>query len=179
MEADPETDHLNSFKFIFQKPIQKKETRKGRERGRENLKQAPHCQHRARRGARTHEPRNHDPSRRRTLSQLSHPGSPVDEKLITKATKPGNASFLGSWFLACWDPVSVTEELIGRASGKPGIAGVCPSSQLMTTQEPATDLLPLLLLLFHMPRETVSPLRAESLNLHSFIPLSSKENTLC
>ena len=33
----------------------------GRERG--NPTQAPHCQHRARRGTRTHEPRDHDLSR--------------------------------------------------------------------------------------------------------------------
>ena len=47
-----------------------------RERERQNLKQAPHCQPRARRGARTHEARDHDLSRSRRLNQLSHPGAP-------------------------------------------------------------------------------------------------------
>ena len=38
--------------------------------------QAPSCQHRAWRGARTHEPWDHDLSRSRTISQLSPPGTP-------------------------------------------------------------------------------------------------------
>ena len=43
--------------------------------------QAPCCQHRTWRGARTHEPRDHDPSWRQMLNRLSHPSalrSPLD-----------------------------------------------------------------------------------------------------
>ena len=51
-----------------------------RERGRHSIRnrlQALSCQHRARRGARTHRPRDHDPSRSRPLNRLSHPGAPT------------------------------------------------------------------------------------------------------
>ena len=50
-----------------------------RDRGRHRIPsrlQAPSCRHRARRGAPTHEPRDHDLSRSRTLHRLSHPGAP-------------------------------------------------------------------------------------------------------
>ena len=52
---------------------------RGRERGTQNPKRAPSPElsaHRARHGAQTHEPRDHDPSRSRTLNLLSHPGAP-------------------------------------------------------------------------------------------------------
>ena len=51
-----------------------------RERGRHGIRsrlRAPSCQHRARRGARTHRPRDHDPSRSGTLNRLSPPGAPL------------------------------------------------------------------------------------------------------
>ena len=51
----------------------------GLERGRHriwNRLQALSCQHRARRGARTHGPRDHDLSQSRPLNRLSHPGAP-------------------------------------------------------------------------------------------------------
>ena len=38
--------------------------------------QTPSCQHKARRGARTHEPRDHDLSRSQMLNRLSHQGAP-------------------------------------------------------------------------------------------------------
>ena len=41
-----------------------------------NRLQALSCQHRARRGARIHGPRDRDLSRSRTLNRLSHPGAP-------------------------------------------------------------------------------------------------------
>ena len=41
-----------------------------------NRLQAPSCQRRARRGARTHGPWDHDLSRSRPLNWLSHPGAP-------------------------------------------------------------------------------------------------------
>ena len=49
-----------------------------RERETQNLNrlQALSCQHRARRGARTHELWDHDLSLSRTLNRLSHPGAP-------------------------------------------------------------------------------------------------------
>ena len=56
-----------------------REQERGRERGRRRIRnrlQAPSCQHTARRGTRTHKPRDHDLSRSRTLNQLSHPGAP-------------------------------------------------------------------------------------------------------
>ena len=52
---------------------------RGRERGRHRIWsriQALSCQHRDWRGARTHEPWDHDLSRSRTLNWLSHPGAP-------------------------------------------------------------------------------------------------------
>ena len=50
-----------------------------RERGRHRVRSrlhAPSCQHRARRGARTAAPGDHDLSQSRTLNRLSHPGAP-------------------------------------------------------------------------------------------------------
>ena len=52
---------------------------RGRERGRHRIRsrlQAESCQHRARRGASTHEPWDHNLSRNRMLNRLSHPGAP-------------------------------------------------------------------------------------------------------
>ena len=55
------------FKFIyFERERERESARVGegqRERERENPKQALHCQHRARHGAQTHEPGDHDLSR--------------------------------------------------------------------------------------------------------------------
>ena len=51
----------------------------GSERGRHRIRnrlQALSCQHRAPRGAPTHEPRDHDLSRSRKLNRLSHPDAP-------------------------------------------------------------------------------------------------------
>ena len=53
---------------------------RGRERARHRIwsrTQARSCQHTARRGARTHEPWDHDLSRSQTLNWLSHPGTPM------------------------------------------------------------------------------------------------------
>ena len=54
--------------------------RGGAERGRHRIRsrlQALRHQHRAGCGARTHRPRDHDPSRSRMLTRLSHPGAPT------------------------------------------------------------------------------------------------------
>ena len=56
-----------------------------RERGRHRIRsrlQAPSCQHRAPRGARTREPRNHDLSRSERLKRLSHPRAPENTKIF-------------------------------------------------------------------------------------------------
>ena len=56
---------------------------RGREReGTEDLKKALRRQHRARRGARTHELRDHDLSRSQTLNRLSLAGAPVSDFLL-------------------------------------------------------------------------------------------------
>ena len=52
---------------------------RGPERGRHRIRstfQALSHQHRARPGARTHKPQDHDPTRSRTLNRLSPPGAP-------------------------------------------------------------------------------------------------------
>ena len=56
-----------------------------RERETQNPKQlqAPSCQHRARRGARTHEPRDGELSRSWMLNRLSSPGTPWSYSLNT------------------------------------------------------------------------------------------------
>ena len=48
--------------FILREREKESMQGRGRERG-ENLKQAPHCQHRAQRGARSHKPWDHDLNR--------------------------------------------------------------------------------------------------------------------
>ena len=53
---------------------------RGRERGRHGIGsklQALSCQHRARCGARTHEPQDQDLSQSQLLNRLSHPGAPI------------------------------------------------------------------------------------------------------
>ena len=73
---------FNVYLFSRQRETEHEQGRV-RERGRHgiwNRLQALSCQHRARRGARTCEPRDHDPSRSRTLNRLSHPGAPKINK---------------------------------------------------------------------------------------------------
>ena len=69
-----------SFTYLFLKDRETEhEWGMDRERGRHRIwsrPQAPSCQHRARHGARTHEPWDHDLSRSWTLNRLSHPGVP-------------------------------------------------------------------------------------------------------
>ena len=70
---------FNVYLFLRQRETGHERGR-GRERGRHrigNRLQAPSHQPRARRGARTHGPRDCDLSRSRTLNQLSHPGTPL------------------------------------------------------------------------------------------------------
>ena len=62
-----------------------------RERGRHRIQsrlQAPSRQPRARHGARTHRPRDHDQSRSRTLNRLSHPGAPGQEFDVRQRKRP-------------------------------------------------------------------------------------------
>ena len=70
---------FNVYLFLTERETEHEQGR-GRERGRHrigNRLQALSCQHRARRGARTHRLRDHDLGRSRTLNRLSHPGDPV------------------------------------------------------------------------------------------------------
>ena len=70
-----------------------------RERGRHriwNRLQALSCQHRARCGARTHGPRNHDLSQSRPLNQLSHPGAPLQIISAVTFASPSCHNFLFS-----------------------------------------------------------------------------------
>ena len=73
---------INCFSclFIFERQRETEhEQGRGRERGGHRTRsrlQAPSCRHRARRGARTHGPRDRDLSRSRTLNRLRHPGAP-------------------------------------------------------------------------------------------------------
>ena len=65
--------------FIFERETECKQGR-GRERGRHRIRsrlQTPSRQHRGGHGSRTHEPRDHNLSRSRTLNRLSHPGVPA------------------------------------------------------------------------------------------------------
>ena len=72
----------NVYLFLREKD---RERGKGRERGRHRIRsglQAPSCRPRARRGARTHGPRDRDQSRSRTLNRLSHPGAATSQKSV-------------------------------------------------------------------------------------------------
>ena len=69
---------FNVYLFLRHRETEHEQGR-GRERGRHRIRsrlQALSCQHRARRGARTHRPWDHDLSRSWTLNRLSHPGAP-------------------------------------------------------------------------------------------------------
>ena len=79
---------FNVYLFLRQRETEHERGRV-RERGRHRIRsrlQALSCQHRAQRRARTHELRDHDLSRSRTLNQLSHLGAP-------------NSSFYEKWNL--------------------------------------------------------------------------------
>ena len=83
-----QTDILFFLMFIFERERERERERggahklgKGRERERDRDTESEagsrlSCQHRARRGARTHEPRDRDLSRSRTCHQLSPPRCP-------------------------------------------------------------------------------------------------------
>ena len=68
---------FNVYLFLRQRETEHERGR-ARERGRHRIwsrLQALSCQHRARCGAQTHGPRDHDLSWSRTLNRLSHPGA--------------------------------------------------------------------------------------------------------
>ena len=84
---------FNIYLFLRQRESM---NRGGSERGRHriwNRPQALSCQHRARRGARTHGPWDHDLSRSRTLNRPSHPGAPKN-CLLTEYVKPGANAYM-------------------------------------------------------------------------------------
>ena len=65
--------------------------------GERNPKQALHCLCRARCGARTHKPWDHDLSRRRTLNRLSHPGAPGKSSLERTNAEVSDISKARTW----------------------------------------------------------------------------------
>ena len=70
--------------YLFLRKTEHKQD-KGKERVRHRIwsrVQAWSCQHRARGGAQTHEPRYHDSSWSQTFNQLSHPGAPDCLKIL-------------------------------------------------------------------------------------------------
>ena len=81
--------------FYFERERERVQAGQGqRERGRHRIRsrlRAPSRQHRARRGARTHEPRDYDLSRNWTLNRRSHPGAPGLRRFKTETVpgKPG------------------------------------------------------------------------------------------
>ena len=81
-------EELCLFVCLF---LREREHKPGRVRGRGRHRirsrlQSLSCQHRAQRGAWTHEPRDHDMSQSQTLNQLSHPGT--SEELLLKCLLP-------------------------------------------------------------------------------------------
>ena len=72
--------YFNVYLFLRETKTETElERRRARERGRHRIgsgPQAPSRRPRARRGARTHGPRDRDLSRSRPLNRLSHPGAP-------------------------------------------------------------------------------------------------------
>ena len=69
---------FNVYLFFRQRETEH-EPGRSRERGRHRIQsrlRAPSCQHRARQGARSHEPRDHDRRQSWTLNRLGHPGTP-------------------------------------------------------------------------------------------------------
>ena len=95
---------------------------RGRERGRHRIPsrlQALSCQHRARRGARTHGPRDHDLSRSQTLNRLSHPGAPSLAQLLKYPCKTPHGKsyffFFHFFFLALI--LISTRSILGKSPG--------------------------------------------------------------
>ena len=73
------------YLFILREREKERANGGGAERGRENenLRQAPHSQHRAQCGDPTQKPWDHDPGRSPMLNWLSYPGDPMSERFQT------------------------------------------------------------------------------------------------
>ncbi|XP_049479363.1 uncharacterized protein LOC125917974 [Panthera uncia] len=113
----------NFFKCLFlRERVQVGEGQRARRRHRIRSRlQAPSCQHRARRGARTHRPRDQDLSRSRTLNRLSHPGAP---RIFSLSTHP-MLGFLLLWFC---EAIFLSSAL-GLHSSSDGVLTPSPSSR--------------------------------------------------
>ena len=96
---------FNVYLFLRQRETEHERGRV-RERETQNLKQALSCQHRARRGARTHGPRDHDLSRSRPLNRLSHPGAPVALLFFILPRLVPHPPY----FLACLQPLALSSQ---------------------------------------------------------------------
>ena len=93
------------FIYFWERGRESKQER-SRDRGRHRIQsrlQVPSCQHRARRGAWTHQPWDHDLSWSQTLNWLSHPGTPMiifleeeKNKILSWSGHSLNSSFW--WF---------------------------------------------------------------------------------
>ena len=109
--------------FIFDRERERERARMsggGAERGRHRIwsrLQAPSCQHRARCGAPTHEPWDHDLSRSQKLNQLSHPGAPrgdcilIDEELWHKLLTVFKSDVTNGIQVAKTQPSSIRQHL--------------------------------------------------------------------
>ena len=80
------TSFFLMFIFIFDRERDRAWAREGQREG--ETQEAPSCQHRAGRGAWTHEPWDHDLSQSWTLNQLSYPGAPSFSFLIVFFLNP-------------------------------------------------------------------------------------------
>ena len=126
------------YLFIFERQSETKwDWGRGRERGRHrigNRLQALSCQHRARRGARTHRLWDHDLSQSQTLNRLSHPGAPQEAHFVMW----GNTDELWVHY-AEWN-MSVSEEttLHGSLTSVPKIVKCLDRNRFNLFQEKKT-----------------------------------------
>ena len=105
------------------------ERKRGRHRSRSRL-QALSCQHTARRGARTHEPWNHDLSQSRTLNQRSHPGCPSAYYLLNETLTRG------AWVAQSVKRPASAQVMISRFVSSSPTSGSALTAQSL---EPALD----------------------------------------
>ena len=91
----------NVYLFLKERETEHEQGR-SRERGRHRIRsrlQALSCQHRARHGAQTREPWDHDLSWSRTLNWLSHPGAPCPFVFLQRSHHTGTIDYIiGHWW---------------------------------------------------------------------------------
>ena len=98
------------------------------QRGRERIINRPCTQHRARRGAQSHEPREHSAeTKSQTLNRLNHPGAP---KGILKT------NFRGAWVAQSVERPTSAQVMISRSGSSSPVWGSVLTAQSL---EPASD----------------------------------------